>query len=115
MRALLVCVIALAALLAAPSAQQRPSGALTPQIESILKHIKAADKGQLAVSEEDGRFLRLMIAARGAKSILEIGARAATAGSGWASAHESRAAASSPSSTTRSVRKRRQPTSSSPA
>jgi len=80
MRALLVCVIALAALLAAPSAQQRPSGALTPQIESILKHIKAADKGQLAVSEEDGRFLRLMIAARGAKSILEIGAASGYSG-----------------------------------
>src|SRR6476619_1878387 len=73
MRALVVCVIGLVAALAAPAAQQRPSGALTPQIESVLKQIKAADKGQLAVSEEDGRFLRVLIASRGAKSILEIG------------------------------------------
>ena len=55
------------------SAGQKPSGALTPQIESILKSIRAADKGQLAVSEEDGRFLRVLVATRGAKSILEIG------------------------------------------
>src|SRR3954462_12140682 len=52
---------------------QRPSGALTPQIEAVLKSIKAVDKGELAVSEEDGRFLRVMVATRGAKSILEIG------------------------------------------
>ena len=75
MRALVVCVIGLVAALAAPAAQQRLSGALTPQIESVLKKIKAADKGQLAVSEEDGRFLRVLIATRSAKSILEIGAR----------------------------------------
>src|SRR5689334_15499802 len=73
MRALVVCVIGLVAALATPAAQQRPSGALTPQIESVLNRIKAADKGQLAVSEEDGRFLRVLIATRSAKSILEIG------------------------------------------
>jgi predicted O-methyltransferase YrrM len=39
----------------------------------VLADIKARDKGQLAVSEEDGRFLRVMIAARGAKRALEIG------------------------------------------
>src|ERR1700750_2378276 len=66
----LVCTLALAA----PSrAQQKASGALTPQIDSILKAIRAADKGQLAISEEDGRFLRVLVATRGAKSILEIG------------------------------------------
>ena len=64
---------ALFALIATLSAQSRPSGALTPQIESVLKSIKAADKGQLAVSEEDGRFLRVLVASRGARSILEIG------------------------------------------
>lgn len=62
------------------SAQQRPSGALTPQIESVLRSIKAADKGQLAVSEEDGRFLRVLVATRGAKSILEIGAASGYSG-----------------------------------
>ena len=51
----------------------RPAAAVTPQIESVLKAIKKADKGQLAVSEEDGRFLRVLVATRGAKSILEIG------------------------------------------
>jgi len=61
-------------------AQQRLSGALTPQIESVLKGIKAADKGQLAVSEEDGRFLRVLVAMRGAKSILEIGAASGYSG-----------------------------------
>ena len=80
MRALVVCVIGLVAALAAPAAHQRPSGALTPQIESVLKKIKAADKGQLAVSEEDGRFLRVLIATRSAKSILEIGAASGYSG-----------------------------------
>ena len=60
--------------------QQRLSGALTPQIESVLRSIKAADKGQLAVSEEDGRFLRVLVATRGAKSILEIGAASGYSG-----------------------------------
>src|SRR5688572_14301956 len=39
----------------------------------LLNRIKADDKGQLAVSEEDGRFLRLMIASSGAQRALEIG------------------------------------------
>ncbi len=46
---------------------------MTPQIDAVLKQIRAADKGMLAISEEDGRFLRVMVATRGAKSILEIG------------------------------------------
>jgi predicted O-methyltransferase YrrM len=62
------------------TAQQRSPGALTPQIESILRSIKAADKGLLAVSEEDGRFLRVLVATRGAKSILEIGAASGYSG-----------------------------------
>ena len=68
------CVFAvILAVASSPVAQSRSSGALTPQIESVLKRIKAADKGQLAVSEEDGRFLRVLVASRGARSILEIG------------------------------------------
>jgi len=62
------------------SAQQKSPGTLTPQIDSILKSIKAADKGLLAVSEEDGRFLRVMVAARNAKLILEIGAASGYSG-----------------------------------
>src|ERR1041384_2491660 len=62
------------------SAQQKSPGTLTPQIDSILKSIKAADKGLLAVSEQDGRFLRAMVAARNAKSVLEIGAASGYSG-----------------------------------
>jgi predicted O-methyltransferase YrrM len=51
----------------------RSSAAMTPPIEKVLRSIRAADTGQLAVSEEDGRFLRVLVAARGAKSVLEIG------------------------------------------
>ena len=40
----------------------------------VLRQIKAADNDQLAVSEEDGRFLRVMVASIGAKRALEIGA-----------------------------------------
>jgi predicted O-methyltransferase YrrM len=58
----------------------RANGALTPQIQSVLKSIKAADKDQFAVSEEDGRFLRVLVATRGAKSVLEIGAASGYSG-----------------------------------
>ena len=40
----------------------------------VLQQIKAADKDQMAVSEEDGRFLRVMVASRRAARALEIGA-----------------------------------------
>ena len=42
-------------------------------VNKILADIRAKDKGQLAVSEEDGRFLRVMIAATNRKRALEIG------------------------------------------
>lgn len=45
-----------------------------PQVDALLKQIKAADKDLLAVSEEDGRFMRLLIATSGATRALEIGA-----------------------------------------
>lgn len=60
--------------------QSRSRGALTSEIESVLTAIKRADKGQLAVSEEDGRFLRVLVATQGAKSILEIGAASGYSG-----------------------------------
>jgi caffeoyl-CoA O-methyltransferase len=52
---------------------RQPSAAASADIPQILSGIKAKDTGQLAVSEEDGRFLRVLIAARGAKRALEIG------------------------------------------
>ena len=42
-------------------------------VTKLLAGIKAKDTGQLAVSEEDGRFLRVMIASSGTKRALEIG------------------------------------------
>ena len=42
-------------------------------IASLLAGIRARDSGQLAVSEEDGRFLRLLIASSRTKRALEIG------------------------------------------
>jgi caffeoyl-CoA O-methyltransferase len=80
MRTACSVLLAVSVLASAPSAQSGPSGALTPQLEALLKSIKAADKGQLAVSEEDGRFLRVLVATRGAKSILEIGAASGYSG-----------------------------------
>jgi predicted O-methyltransferase YrrM len=52
------------------------SGYAQPQqgdINKILADIRAKDKGQLAVSEEDGKFLRLLIASSRRKRALEIG------------------------------------------
>jgi len=50
-----------------------PAG-VDPAVARLLTGIRAADKGQLAVSEEDGKFLRVLVAAIGAKQVLEIGA-----------------------------------------
>src|SRR5690349_19540204 len=51
-----------------------PQGVLPPEVLTVLRQIKAADKDQLAVSEEDGRFLRVTAVTRNAKRALEIGA-----------------------------------------
>src|SRR5688572_29408557 len=67
----LAVVIAVVALAGSPSATQPPG--IDAVVGRVLADIKARDKGQLAVSEEDGRFLRLMIASSGAKRALEIG------------------------------------------
>ena len=80
MRAVTTVVIVVAVVVFTQAQNARPGGALTPQIESVLRAIKAADKGLLAVSEEDGRFLRVLVAARNAKSILEIGAASGYSG-----------------------------------
>jgi len=68
LRLITVCAVALLTLTPA-AAQQAPA----PDLNKILADIRAKDKGQLAVSEEDGRFMRLMIASSGAKRALEIG------------------------------------------
>jgi predicted O-methyltransferase YrrM len=64
----------LLALLTVAIAPLRATTDLPPAIDRLLQGIRAADKGQLAVSEEDGRFLRVLIASTGARRVLEIGA-----------------------------------------
>jgi caffeoyl-CoA O-methyltransferase len=68
-RSLGVIAIAAFVLAGSVSAQQQAS----PDISKILADIRSKDKGQLAVSEEDGRFLRLLIASSKRKRALEIG------------------------------------------
>jgi caffeoyl-CoA O-methyltransferase len=46
---------------------------VSPLVGAVLKQIRAADNEQLAVSEEDGRFMRLMVLATKTKRALEIG------------------------------------------
>jgi len=65
-------ILALMLLLTLPQTARAQN---VPQhVDALLKQIKAADKEQLAVSEEDGRFLRLLVVTSGAKHALEIGA-----------------------------------------
>ena len=80
MRLFLVSSSLLLSVVFALAQEVRPSAALTPHVEKVLRSIRAADKGQLAVSEEDGRFLRVLVAARSAKSVLEIGAASGYSG-----------------------------------
>ncbi len=47
--------------------------ALTPELQQLLAKIREADKGQLAISEEDGRFLRLLVVMNRTQKALEIG------------------------------------------
>jgi caffeoyl-CoA O-methyltransferase len=47
--------------------------AQSPDQQRVLQQIRAADAEQLAVSEEDGRFLRVMVVAGAARRALEIG------------------------------------------
>ena len=56
------------------AAQTAHAPAVEPAIVRLLSDIRAADKGQLAVSEEDGRFLRVLVGATNARQVLEIGA-----------------------------------------
>jgi predicted O-methyltransferase YrrM len=65
--------LAAASLAAQPKSITPPAG-VDPAVAKLLARIHAADKGQLAVSEADGQFLRLLVGATNAKSVLEIGA-----------------------------------------
>src|SRR5436309_493219 len=52
---------------------QHATSRLSAQIIALLAEIKSADAEQLSVSEEDGRFLRMMAASSHAQRALEIG------------------------------------------
>jgi predicted O-methyltransferase YrrM len=69
------CLIAITLIVGSlvSSAQSQTSSTLSPDLTKLLQQIKAADTDLLAVSEEDGRFLRVMIASSGATRALEIG------------------------------------------
>ena len=61
-----VCLL----LTAGPSLADPP---LPKAAAAVLGRIKAADSNLLAVSEEDGRFLRFLVVSSGAKRVVEIG------------------------------------------
>lgn len=75
-RAAVSCIVAAACTVGSASlpAQTAPAVGLDPAVARLLAGIRAADKGQLAVSEEDGRFLRVLVGAANARQVLEIGA-----------------------------------------
>jgi predicted O-methyltransferase YrrM len=59
---------------AAGKPAQTGPASVDPAVAKLLAGIRAADKGQLAVSEEDGKFLRVLVGVIGARQVLEIGA-----------------------------------------
>jgi len=71
---LLALVLCTALIVVPLRAQQAMStSVLTPDVVKLMQQIKSADTDLLAVSEEDGRFLRVMVASSGATRALEIG------------------------------------------
>ena len=65
--------LAILLVVAATSAVADGQSPEAPAVQKVLTAIKAQDKGQLAVSEEDGRFLRVLVTTSKAKRALEIG------------------------------------------
>jgi caffeoyl-CoA O-methyltransferase len=66
--------LALTSLLFAAAASHAAAQSPVPAgVAGLLTSIKKADAGQLSVSEEDGRFMRVLIASHGIKRALEIG------------------------------------------
>ena len=70
----LVLVLGIA-LVAVPLRAQHAgsTSVVAPDVLKLMQQIKGADTDLLAVSEEDGRFLRVMVASSGATHALEIG------------------------------------------
>lgn len=57
----------------APGAVPAGKAQISAEIATLLAEIKAKDKELRAISEEDGQFLRFLIASTGRKQALEIG------------------------------------------
>ncbi len=70
----LLVALTLTTVAGAQPKQAPPPAGVDPTVARLLDSIRAADKGQLAVSEEDGRFLRVLVGATNARQVLEIGA-----------------------------------------
>jgi len=70
---LVAFTVALSLCLVPLHAQPGATSAIPAELQKLLQTIKAADTDLLAVSEEDGRFLRVMVASSGATRALEIG------------------------------------------
>ena len=70
----LVCRIVLAAILALDATMVTAAQSPVPSnVALLLASIKKADAAQLSVSEEDGRFMRVLVSSHGIKHALEIG------------------------------------------
>jgi caffeoyl-CoA O-methyltransferase len=72
----LALLAALAAALPTPARtalQSQPPAGMPPEVDRLLRQIKQVDAGQLAVSEEDGRMLRVLAVTGRAKRALEVG------------------------------------------
>ena len=67
------CLIVLVWLLLVGNGGSQHPAPTPPGTARLLQQIKASDQDLLAVSEEDGRFLRVMVASSGATRALEIG------------------------------------------
>ena len=76
----IVTLLALMGLTAFGQSPKSQTQAPPPAPEKLLASIRSADKGQLAVSEEDGQFLRTLVAATNARQVLEIGAASGYSG-----------------------------------
>jgi predicted O-methyltransferase YrrM len=72
-KALIAAIGALMLLVQGSRTAEQSTPTLSRDVSTVLREIKAADTDQLAVSEEDGRFLRVMAASSNAKHALEIG------------------------------------------
>ena len=69
----LVCCITLAAVVVSMTIVTTAQSPVPADIARILASIKTADAGQLSVSEEDGRFMRVLAISHSVKRALEIG------------------------------------------